>query len=749
MTGYMFDLVRCKCQSAEDIAYGPTTEKFYNLEQAHLQKTFAHIDPERQVATAENAGFFENGAIIADTYKVIKLIGQGGMGIVYLTMHLSLQKQCALKMIPPHLVTNESWGRFQQEARSIAKIDHINLVKVTDLGIHKGYMPFYAMEYVTGKNLSDILVQRVSLPLATAIKIFTQVCDGLDHAHRAGIAHRDLKPANIMIVGSVDDEKPLIKILDFGLAKLTGASSRDKQSLTVVGDIFGSPYYMSPEQCSSHKIDNRTDIYSIGCTLFEVLTGRPPFLGDTAAELGALHVQAEAPSLESVSGKGAFPDGMEIIMAKLLRKNPVERYQTFKELRSDLYKLSTGEKIQPYYVARTITDSIALANASATESEEGQSFTKSKSFVPVVPYAICLAVLAFVCSPFIIGLVNPHSNSLDLPKLDKHHLESSQGVKSIGDDGFDTLDMFYSGKKVRKVSIPVKTPDSAALTTPYSKIIETPGGKVICFDFPTDVSIGSIRPTLIDTPESIREALGSLKFPYPNKFYFLPTDATAIYPNYLKRFKPNEIAGVDFTYVANPNVLLSALQQMPGYEHIRFLGLDGNHVSGEIDENSWKILDSFRDLTGFVCRSDGIRVAHIDRFSWFKNLTALTMSTYCDISAILLRLKELGRLKILCLNRCSLNKDDLQTIAAMPSLIDMRSISTISSLSQLLVLSRAPRLEKLTIDAQFAMDMSLPVVLRNFRHLKNLTFDRANPAQVERIRSIKLPGVAVTFTPAD
>ncbi len=161
------------------------------------------------------------GAIIGGAYEIIKLLGRGGMGEVYLARHKTLDKKCALKVIPPDQVTEVGWQRFQLEARAVAKLDHINLVRVTDLGIHEGCLPFYAMDFVDGKNLAEILAEQGPMPLNMVLEIFTQVCDGVECAHRGGILHRDLKPANIMLTTS-DPGLKQAKVMDFGLAKLTG-----------------------------------------------------------------------------------------------------------------------------------------------------------------------------------------------------------------------------------------------------------------------------------------------------------------------------------------------------------------------------------------------------------------------------------------------------------------------------------------------------------------------------------------------
>ena len=277
------------------------------------------------------------GAIIGGAYKIIELLGYGAMGEVYLAKHLTLEKKCALKVIPPDQVTEIGWQRFQLEAKSVASLNHVNLVRVWDLGIHEQCLPFYAMEYLAGQNLAEILAEQGPIPIEKVLDIFIQVCDGVACAHSKGVIHRDLKPANIMLVQNSSDRTE-IKILDFGLAKLM-KHDRSKQSLTAVGDVFGSPAYMSPEQCGGQEIDHRSDIYSIGCTLFECLAGRPPFHSHVPGAVFFGHLEATPPSLKQAAGVDKFPYQLETIISKLLRKEQDDRYQSMTDLKTDLESL--------------------------------------------------------------------------------------------------------------------------------------------------------------------------------------------------------------------------------------------------------------------------------------------------------------------------------------------------------------------------------------------------------------------------
>jgi serine/threonine protein kinase len=358
LTGYLFQDTKCRCADNENFDPVSMSQRFWKLKKEENPSFNSGATGGRPDSSGLVYVDLAEGAIIARAYQIVKLIGRGGMGEVYLAKHLTLGKPCALKVIPPGKVDEMGWQRFQAEARLLAKLEHLNLVHVVDLGIHEGCLPFYAMDFIDGLTLADMLAQNGPLSVKLATEIFMQVCDGVDFAHRNGIIHRDLKPANIMIVRSQSQAQPkaqaekiTVKILDFGLAKLT-QHDRSKQSLTAVGEIFGSPFYMSPEQCSGGKIDNRSDIYSVGCALFESLTERPPFYGNQAAAIMNGHQFGDPPMLASVVGTNVFPDGLEVVVAKLLRKNPAERYQTMAELKGDLERVARGENVQPYYVSR-------------------------------------------------------------------------------------------------------------------------------------------------------------------------------------------------------------------------------------------------------------------------------------------------------------------------------------------------------------------------------------------------------------
>ncbi len=291
------------------------------------------------------SGEFQPDQILGGRYRVLAVLGRGGMGIVYRVEQIFLGLDLALKTIDLSSMTDIAVRRFQAEARAVFALNHPNIISVHDFGVLDNQSPFLAMEYVQGESLASRLKRR-TLTAEEAIPLFIQVCSGLAHAHEHSVVHRDIKPGNIMI----SDQLPLgtegsVKILDFGIAKLGEHENGEIQSLTRTGEIFGSPLYMSPEQCSGNKVDHRSDIYSLGCVIFEALTGTTPFVGDSVLSTMMMHQAASIPSLKEASLGTEYPKELEQIVQSMLAKNPNDRYQNLSDAIRDLSAAQRGEAL--------------------------------------------------------------------------------------------------------------------------------------------------------------------------------------------------------------------------------------------------------------------------------------------------------------------------------------------------------------------------------------------------------------------
>ncbi|MFA6211676.1 MAG: protein kinase [Candidatus Obscuribacterales bacterium] len=273
------------------------------------------------------------GQIIDQKYKVLALLGRGGMGAVYLAHHLRLNKDVALKTFVSTNLSEDIRQRFKREAQAIAKLQHQNIVQVFDFGIADGGLPYYTMEHLDGESVAERIERKGQLELGEALSIFSQLCQGLQLCHRNGVIHRDIKPANIFLElqSSTNDAIAAVKLVDFGIAALTDSAVIENQKLTAAGTVFGSPLYMSPEQSMGKAVDARSDIYSSGCALFEMLTGKPPFRAASALATMLCHQEAAAPTLASIAPEQAYPEWLEALVAKLLAKDPEERLQSLAE----------------------------------------------------------------------------------------------------------------------------------------------------------------------------------------------------------------------------------------------------------------------------------------------------------------------------------------------------------------------------------------------------------------------------------
>ncbi len=284
--------------------------------------------------------------VVGGRYEIISILGRGGMGLVYRVRQIFLNKEFALKMLEKNNITATAVRRFQQEAKTTFSLKHPAIIAVNDFGVLDDQTPFLVMELVHGETLAERLKRLGPMEVAELIRTFVPVCFGLAHAHKMGIVHRDIKPSNIMLINGVPlGAEGSVKIVDFGIAKFTMGEQNEAQALTRTGEIFGSPYYMSPEQCSGARVDHRSDVYSLGCVMFEALTGAPPLMGENALSTMMKH-QSERPlTLKAASLGGNFPEGLEELVATLLAKSPDDRYEDMVHVAHDLKALERGEAV--------------------------------------------------------------------------------------------------------------------------------------------------------------------------------------------------------------------------------------------------------------------------------------------------------------------------------------------------------------------------------------------------------------------
>lgn len=282
------------------------------------------------------------GTVLGDRYEILELIGDGAMGQVYKAKHRLLKRIVAVKMMHPNLVSGAAaLKRFQKEAELASALNHPNILTVYDFGVTDGGVPYLVMAFLEGTSLAEQIAGGTNLELKRSVHIFKQVSLGLAHAHENGVVHRDLKPSNIMLV-QLDNDPDFVKIVDFGIAKLLTPTEGETDNLTRTGEVFGSPPYMSPEQCRALKVDARSDIYALGCVMYRTVSGKQPITGHDLIEYLYKHVNETPAAFNIVCPELNIPADLEAIIFKAMAKQPDDRYQSMGELREALDHVYQG-----------------------------------------------------------------------------------------------------------------------------------------------------------------------------------------------------------------------------------------------------------------------------------------------------------------------------------------------------------------------------------------------------------------------
>ncbi len=296
---------------------------------SQLQAAVAHVEDDL------------TGKILADKFELTAFLGSGGMSEVYKARHIVTGKVVAVKILHQKLAKDEVTSkRLKQEAQAAGALKHSSILSVHDFGVDSAGTPFLVMDFLDGVSLSDILKKEGPLPLDRFLTIMQQVASALAHAQQQNVVHRDLKPSNIMIL---KEGKDRAMIVDFGIAKLVDPNNEASQRLTQTGELFGSPLYMSPEQCTGAPVDPRSDVYAMGCVMFEALTGNTPYMGETVFDTIHRHINASPPPLLAPHLEASVRDRMEGIILKCLAKSPTDRYQSAASIEAELRKIELSE----------------------------------------------------------------------------------------------------------------------------------------------------------------------------------------------------------------------------------------------------------------------------------------------------------------------------------------------------------------------------------------------------------------------
>ncbi len=344
------------------------------------------------------------GSIVAERYHILKKLGEGGMGTVYLAEHVKMGRKAALKVMNPGMNSDpDAIARFNREAANASRLNHANVCAIYDFGETPEGLIYLAMEFIEGESLTSIIEKNGFLPAPRAAAIIHQAADALAVAHDYGIVHRDLKPDNIMIAKDRDGSD-VVKVVDFGIAK---ASSSDAQKVTKTGLVVGTPEYMSPEQLAGDKLDGRSDIYSLGLVAFNCLTGTLPFQSNSAQEAMIMRLTDQPKTLAEMKPDIDWPLELQAVMDKVLARDADERYQKSAEFGRDIAKAVENMPAAVAAAAGTMVMGAAAADVPKTRTASKGGATKKVEAAAPAPVAAAPAkkspVMMIVAAAVVLG----------------------------------------------------------------------------------------------------------------------------------------------------------------------------------------------------------------------------------------------------------------------------------------------------------------------------------------------------------
>lgn len=359
------------------------------------------------------------GKVIEERYKLVRLLGEGAHGAVWLADDIHLKRPVAIKVVQASLdPSGQTIARLQREAKVLQRLDHPNIVQVFRFGTIDDDAYYLAIEYVEGSDLS-VALEKGALPIPLSMHIAKQLAGAMYAAEQRGVIHRDLKPQNVLLVLPQEpDAQPIVKVADFGLCTMTAEATMQFGSLTRAGSALGTPLYMSPEQCQGGTVNVSSDIYAFGCVLFEMLTGHPPYRADTPAGVLMMHVRDPVPDLLVVTTRTSIAQALAGIISRCMAKTPRERYQSFGEVLADLQTIDISQttarldirqakpagknfhinKLALLAVAVVAVSAVAFAS-SALSTDEQRAFSLEKlsaALAPASSQSRMLAHLRFV-----------------------------------------------------------------------------------------------------------------------------------------------------------------------------------------------------------------------------------------------------------------------------------------------------------------------------------------------------------------
>lgn len=638
------------------------------------------------------------GTILFDKFRVIKLLGRGGMGSVYQVQHLHLRTEYALKCLNKQQQNDASWRRFENEARASNKLDHPNLIKVHDSGLLPDGQPYFVMDLVNGVTLADEIRKTGRLPVQMVLKLFIQVGFALSYAHERGVIHRDIKPTNIMLVNNKDGTlSNSVKVVDFGIAKLTGQDEFNQQTLTRTGEIFGSPLYMSPEQCMGVSVDHRSDLYSLGCVMYEALTGAPPVVGDNALSTMMKH-QSERPlSLKQASLGLEFADQLELLVQKLLEKDPKNRYSNASLLTADLVALE-----QNLHTGTSMVLNMEHDKKKPGLSESRGLFSNPKSIAISLIVILSAYGLGIATGSAITKRENPETLKTPIVK-DLYGSLYPQAIPKIEGDAINLVERASAqSKAIQSVPIDYK-----------QKYFSSESGPVRVFHFPKNASLGLAESTCAAERYKRTSMQGDVTLQIPITIYI---NDNLLANSYLaSKFKPNEVSNIRFRSCQKPVGAFFA--QTAKYTALNDLDLrESTACTGDL-----KYLDKNLHLSQLTFSNSNMKVDDILHFKRLLELGKISVCGMPDVKPLFKVLTKSDYLNRLEVGGCNLDIDDLKQISELKhvTFIDLTSVKCVND-KTMPIFVKAQKMQGFDLENCSITTASIPT----FQAMKSLNFLR-------------------------
>ncbi|MFA6211922.1 MAG: serine/threonine-protein kinase [Candidatus Obscuribacterales bacterium] len=604
--------------------------------------------------------------IIDQRYQIVTTIGQGGMGKVYLVVDLEKNRQVALKTLERDLNDQAAWGRFEREARNASRLNHPNIARIYDFGKLNGEVPYLVMELITGQTLHERIRSRGPLSEEEVLTVFLAMASALQHAHLMDTLHRDIKPANIVVitdrVGKIIDAK----LIDFGLAKCF-AEDEFAQSLTATGELIGSPFYMSPEHWNSQALGPGSDIYSLGITLFEALTGKVPFSGENPFATAVSHNTAPLPRLADFTDALIDDSDWQIVLDKMLAKSIDDRYRSAAQFAHDLYCIANGEDVNP--------------QIEELFDEEPAKSTKLNNLLLLIGACAVFLLLTCVVSMIFFATAKAPKNTPIKPAFERLPSHSE--------------------------NVNEKMPNFSVYRDSQRHI----------FEFSDTTKIGFVS---VEKPSFDQPATGTIEVKHGDRFMFRPSDLFLMHPEMFRRFGPYDLNALflqGVPAVVNDQVL-SNIRHLTGLRHLIVR-------NSTITANAVDTFNCFPQLDNLTLVDTEVTGASLANLKRLKELDSLTANDAVNPTPYLVKLVGSTSLRQLSVKSVDLSDDDLKLIALIPNLKELTINSNPKVTAKgLSYLPKCKKLKKLQIKHMGPLP-GAAAILGQLKSLKTLMVDSA------------------------